>query len=196
MDELWYGRDLERTQVNLHTTVYQLRKDLEASGLEGIIEQTKTAGNSCYCLRWSVAFDDIATYEEEIRAYKNTSSLTHLMRAVQLYGDGYLVESGYAWAAPRQAELELGYIELLEAMVDTYVGQQRYEIALSPMQKWSQLLPLSGRLHAKMIALLLLMGKGEDALAYHELALQLLDQSDELSELGFGRISANPSALF
>lgn len=195
MDGLWYGRDLERTQANLHTTVYQLRKDLESCGLEGIIEQTKTAGGS-YCLRWPVAFDDVVAYEEERTVFRKTSSLTNLMRAVQLYGDGYLAGSGYEWAAPRQAELELEYVDLLEEMVDTYVKQQRYEIALSPLQKWSQLLPLSGRLHAKMIALLLLMDREEDAKDYYELAHELLDEGEELSELDYGRISASPTAFF
>lgn len=195
MDALWYGRDLERTQANLHSTVYQLRKDLEACGLEDVIEQSKTAGSS-YGLRWPVAFDDVAAYEEELRMFKMTSSLTHLMQAVQLYGEGYLTGSGYEWAAPRQAELELGFIELLEAMVDTYVKQQRYEIALSPLKRWSQLLPLSGRLHSKMIALMLLMNREKDARNYHELALELLDEDEESAELDYARISADPAALF
>ncbi|WP_182299787.1 response regulator [Cohnella cholangitidis] len=195
MDGLWFGRDIDRTQANLHTTVYQLRKDLESCGLENVIEQTKTAGGS-YSLRWTVAFDDVAAYEEELRKFKSTASLTPLIRAVRLYGEGYLAGSGYVWAAPRQAELELGFVELLEVMVDAYVGQQRYEIALNPMHKWSQLLPLSGRLHAKMIALLLLMNREKDAFAYHELALELMDQTNEASELNYGRISANPAAMF
>jgi len=195
MDALWHGRDPERTQANLHTTVYQLRKDLEASGLEDPIEQSKTGGGS-YSLRWIVAYDDVAAYEDELRRFEDSSSLTPLMRAVQLYGDGYLADSGYSWAAPRQAELELGFIGLLESMVDTYVRQQRYGIALNPLQRWSELMPLSGRLHAKMVALLLLMERDKDAKDYHELAWGLLDRSDERSLLDYGRISDNPNAYF
>lgn len=194
MDEIWHGRDLERSQANLYSTMYQLRKDLEVCGLHGIIEQSKTAGGS-YSLRWSVAFDDVAAFEEEIRMYMRTSSLMHVVRAVQLYGDGYLTGSGYGWAAPRQAELELSYIDMLEAMANAYVKQQRYETALDPMQKWAKLLPLDVRLHAKMITLLLLMNREADAREYHELALELLD-TDDKSELDFSRLSANPSSLF
>ncbi len=195
MDGLWFGGDAEKTQANLHSTVYQLRKDLEACGLENAIEQSKTAGGS-YALRWDVAFDDVTAYEEELRRFRETGSLTPLMRAVQLYGEGYLAGSGYEWAAPRQAELELEFVGLLESMVDAYVGQGRYEIALNPLQRWSQLLPLSGRLHAKMIALLLLMNRNKDALSYHELALELMDGEEEASELDYESISANPESLF
>ncbi|MBP1991937.1 response regulator [Paenibacillus eucommiae] len=197
LDEIWQGRDVERSQVTLHSTVYQLRKDLEACGLQDTVGQTKTAGGS-YFLRWSIAIDDVLAYEKEYQLYKQHASLTHIIQAIQLYGSGYLAGSGYGWAAPRQAELELSYTELLEAMVDIYVRQQRYEIALSPMQKWAQLLPLDVRLHAKMIALLLLMKREADALAYHKLALELTDQSGGTSEqdLDFSRISASPSSMF
>ncbi|MBB6669611.1 response regulator [Cohnella nanjingensis] len=195
LEDIWYGGDIERTQVTLHSTVYQLRKDLEASGLTDVIEQTKTAGGS-YSVRWTVAYDDVDAYREEWDAYKRKSSLSPVMRAIQLYGDGYLAGSGYGWAAPRQAELELGYAELLEAMVDASVRQQRYEFALGPMQKWSQLMPLSGRLHAKMVALLLLMDRDADARDYHELALALVDRPDEAALLDYGRIAADPASWF
>lgn len=196
MEEIWYGRDVERTQVNLHTTVYQLRKDLEACGLSGLIEQTKIAGGS-YGLNWPASFfDDVVAYEKEVQLFKRTSSLTHALKAVQYYGGGFLTGSGYGWAAPRQAELELTYTELLEAIVDTYVRQQRYDIALNPMRKWAELLPLNGRLHAKMIALLLLMDREADAKAYHELVRDLLNLPEDLSEIDFARLSADPSAMF
>jgi len=195
MEDIWYGRDVERTQVNLHSTVYQLRKDLEAYGLSDLIEQSKTAGGS-YRLNWAPSFDDVLAFENEIRAFHRSSSLTHALKAVQYYGGGFLTGCDYGWAMPRQAELELSYTELLEAIVDTYVRQQRYEIALNPMRKWAELFPVSGRLHAKMIALLLLMNRDVDARAYHELAREMLDQSEELTEIDFPRIYANPATLF
>jgi two-component system, LytTR family, response regulator len=198
MDELWPDGDTERSQVNLHSTVYQLRRDLEAYGLHGVIEQAKTAGGS-YCLRWpGPIVDDVAEFETAYRRYKSESSLTPVLRAIQLYGDGYLAGSGYGWAAPRQTELEMSYTELLEAMIDAYVRQGRYDIALGPMQKAVQLLPLDERLHAKMIALLLLMNREEDATEYYELILNLLEVPDpeEPSLLDFSRLSADPAAFF
>jgi len=195
MEEIWPGGDEERTRANLYSTMYQLRKDLEACGLEEIIEQTKTAGGS-YRLQWPVAFDDVAAFEREVQAYKQTSSIKHVLSAVQLYGDGYLFGSGYGWAAPRQAELELVYTELLEAMSDTYVRQQRYPIALNPMEKWVQLAPLNVRIHAKMVALLLLMDRRADALEYHRLATGILTGEESLTELDFARIASDPAALF
>lgn len=196
LDSLWYGQDVERTQVNLHTTVYQLRKDLEACGLDGIIELGKTSGGS-YSLRWPEPIeDDVALYEQACREYEETRSLSPLIRAIGLYGEGFLTGSGYDWAAPRQAELELGFATQLEAMADAYVSQSRYELAHSPMQRLVQLLPLDERLHAKMIALLLLAGREDDARKYGKLVIDLIDDSEQSALLDFARLSANPSSLF
>ncbi|MDF2722132.1 MAG: response regulator receiver and domain protein [Paenibacillus sp.] len=195
MEELWYGRDLERAQATLYSTVYQLRKDLEAGGLVAAIEQSKQAEGS-YWLNWSTAFDDVVAYENEIRQFQRSSSLKHALKAVQLYGAGYLSGSGYSWAAPRKAELELSCAELLEAIVNAYAKQQRYDIALGPMRKWAELVPLNGRLHAKMIALLLLLNREADAQAYYGLAHELLEDTEELAELDYARLCANPTLLF
>jgi len=196
LEELWPGGDAERTQVNLHSTVYQLRKDLEACGLQGVVEQAKTAGGS-YSLRWPSGIDDdVAFYERELRQFKRTSSLTSVLKAIRLYGDGYLSGSGYGWAAPRQAELEIGYAQLLEAMIGAYVRQERYEIALAPMQKWVQLLPLDEKPHAGMIALLLLLKREKDAREYCELVTEMLEPREEPSILDLTRILADPASFF
>jgi two-component SAPR family response regulator len=199
LEELWPGGDEERSQANLHTTVYQLRKDLEAHGLVDVIEQTKSAGGS-YGVRWpgGAIDDDAAEFELAYREYRLTSSLTPVLRAIRLYGDGYLAGGGYGWAAPRQTELEMKFSELLEAMIDAYVRSGRYDIALGPMQKAVRLQPLEERLHAKMIALLLLMGREEDAKRYDELIRDLLEERDpeESSLLDFTRLSADPASYF
>lgn len=195
IEDIWYGQDEQRTQANLYTTIYQLRKDLEAWGLSDLISQTKIAGGS-YSLHWQTSFDDVDAYEEELRLFKRKLSLTHALKAIQLYGEGYLSGSGYVWATPRQAELELGYMELLEAVVHVYVRQQRYDIALNPMRKWAELNPLSGRLHVKMISLLLLMNREEDAQSYYEIVRELLDQDEEVSEYDFERLASEPSHQF
>jgi two-component SAPR family response regulator len=196
LSDIWHGKDVERTQVTLHTTVYQLRKDLEACSLHGVIVQEKTAGGS-YRLAWPCAVDDdVTAFEDALRLYRSTQSLTPVTRAIQWYGDGFLAGSGYGWTAPRQAELELVYAELLEAMVGVYVGQKRYEIALGPMQKWAQLLPLDEGLHARTIALLLLLNREDEAREYRELVLDLLDLAEEPAVLDFARLRADPASFF
>ncbi len=196
MNDLWQGHDVERTQVNLHSTVYQLRKDLEACGLHGIVDHSKTAGGS-YSVHWSTDVDDdVAAYEKAYQLYRSDHSLTYVLRAIQVYGDGFLAGSGYAWAAPRQAELELTYTELLGTMVDVYVRQNRCELALGPMQKLAQLQPLDERIQARMIALLLLLKRDKDAHRQYRKVQESLGRGEQLILLEFSHITANPASFF
>lgn len=196
MDDIWYGRDVERTQVNLHSTVYQLRKDLEPSGLSDRVEQSKTAGGS-YRLSGEIARDDVRLFEQQYQLYKQSGSMTHVLRAVQLYGDGYLAGSGYGWAAPRQAELELQFEELLEAMIDVYIEQNRYDIALFPMKKLAQMQPLDAIVQARVVALLLLTNRRAEAAACHKLAMETLGDAVEGElEFDFTRLADDPLSVF
>ncbi|THF74823.1 response regulator [Cohnella fermenti] len=195
LEDIWYGRNPERAQVTLHTTVYQLRKDLEAAGLADPLVQSKTDGGS-YAAHLPVSYSDVEAYEEELRQFKRTGSLSHALKAIRLYGEGYLPGSGYVWAAPRQAELELGYAELLEAVAGLYVKQHKYDMALNSLRKLAELSPLSGRLHTMMTALLLLMGREDDAREYSALARELLADSDVAERLDYAAIAADPLRCF
>lgn len=195
LEDIWYGRNPERAQVTLHTTVYQLRKDLEAAGLANPLVQSKTEGGS-YAALLPVSYSDVEAYEEELRQFKRTGSLSHALKAIRLYGEGYLPGSGYVWAAPRQAELELGYAELLEAVASLYVKQRKYDFALNSLRKLAELSPLSGRLHTMMTALLLLMGREEDAREYSALACELLTDSGVAERFDYAAITADPLRCF
>ncbi|MGN7453448.1 response regulator [Paenibacillus pasadenensis] len=196
LEALWREKDAERSQATLYSTVYQLRKDLEACGLRGLLESSKTAGG-CYRLCWpGPVDDDVAAYGRLLADYRQTQALGPAMQAIQTYGEGFLHGSGYAWAAPRQAELELGYAELLESAAGACFAAKRYEAAQSLLQKWTLLLPLEETAHARMIALLIAMGKIEEAREYRALLLDLLD-ADEASRLpDFSRFLADPERFF
>jgi hypothetical protein len=47
-----------------------------------------------------------------------------------------------------------------------------------------------------MIALLLLMNREADARAYHELARELFDQAEDVAEIEYDSIAANPLRPF
>jgi two-component system LytT family response regulator len=198
MEALWYGRDPVRTQANMHSTAYQLRKDLEAYGLRDTIEQSK-GGAGSYRLRLSPDVSDLYEYEKSYRQCKNGAfDMAHAERAVDLYRNGYLKQHDYGWAAERQAELEFRYVELLEGIVNDYVQQKRYRNAVPIVQKWANLLPFSEHVHARMIALLLLMNHSEEARKYYDKVSSEIfaNELGIVLDLNFEGIVANPNAWF
>ncbi|ANY65533.1 hypothetical protein BBD42_02920 [Paenibacillus sp. BIHB 4019] len=196
MDALWGDRNAERAQAMLYTTVYQLRKELEALGLFDVIEQTR-AGGGRYRLTWQPKFWDCEDFESSYRRFKNGESMAEVQRALELYRNGYLTDNGYEWAEARRTELELRYIELLEWAVNMEVRQQRYEFALLYLQRWEKQQPFAERIHAKIIALHLLMSNKEAAAAQERKLLDLF--AGELGaspEIDTRALALNPTSVF
>ncbi|BBH24545.1 hypothetical protein Back11_58900 [Paenibacillus baekrokdamisoli] len=168
MEALWGDRDAERAQSMLYTTVYQLRKELETFGLFDVIEQTRAGGGLCRLL-WSPEQWDYEEFEQAYRRCMDGNDVAEAKRAVELYRDGYLAENDYLWAEERRGELELKFIDLLEHIADYEVRQYRFEFALPYLQKWVELQPYTKRVHAKIIALHLMMSNGEAAAAHERI---------------------------
>ncbi|MHA7966397.1 response regulator [Paenibacillus sp. CAU 1782] len=172
MDALWGDRDAERAQSILYTTIYQLRKGLESIGLFDVIEHFRSGGGR-YRLSWTPYQWDCDEFERVHARLSASVPLDEARSAVKLYRDGYLTENGYDWAESRRAELELKYIELLDYVIAAEVRIQRFEFALSYLHQWEAHQPFAERLHAKIIALHLLMGNKEAAVMHERVVREL-----------------------
>lgn len=196
MDTLWGDRDAERAQSMLYTTMYQARKELEQFGLSEVIEQTRSNGGVCRLL-WVPDEWDCEEFEEACRRFKKNGDMAVARRAAELYLSGYLSDNGYDWAAERQAELELMYVELLECMANLEVRRERFQFALPYVQKLITLQPYSERIHAKIIALHLLMNNEEAALLHERKTRQLFAEELSISlDMDICKIVIHPLNVF
>ncbi|MFB9276962.1 response regulator [Cohnella cellulosilytica] len=198
MEALWYGQDFIRTQANLYTTAYQLRKDLEAYGLYDVIEQSKGGGGS-YRLRLSPDISDVYAYEKALQIIRSGGfDIIRAEQAAELYRSGYLKEHDYGWAEQRQTELEFSYSELLEGITNHYLQQKSYRRALQVVHKWANRYPYNESIHGKMIALLLLMNNAKEARSYYDKVSEEIFKN-ELGialDLDYTTIVSNPYAMF
>ncbi|OKQ00037.1 response regulator [Paenibacillus sp. P46E] len=196
MDALWGDRNAERAQAMLYTTMYQLRKELETFGLFKVIEQNRAGGGRCRLL-WAPDVWDCDEFERRHQRFKDRNDIAEANRAVELYKGGYLSENGYEWAAEKRAELEMKYIELLSHMTDYEVWQKRFEFALPYLEKWVKLQPLTEHIHAKIIALHLLMNKKEAAAAHERKVKDLFARELGVSpDIDMETLALNPLSLF
>lgn len=197
MEELWYDRDMDKAQSILYTTLYQLRKDLENYGIEGAIQSNRKDGGSCY-LSWSLDYWDYKKYMEIYKEYKDGSMSTeNAKRIVEIYGNGYLTDNGYRWAIEKQAELELSYSELLNYIVNNEVQNQRFEFALPYLKKWEEIMPLDEGIHAKIIAIYLIMNNKEAAyLQYQKFKEIFTEEEDLLMKIDMIKLISNPFLAF
>jgi two-component SAPR family response regulator len=193
MEELWYDRDAERAQSILYTTLYQLRKDLDNFGLNNIIQSSRKDGGNC-SLFWS---PDNWDYRDYLALYKQFReghlSLEDEKLAVDLYQDGYLMHNGYLWAAGRQAELELGYLEFMEKIVETEVQHQKFEFALLYLKKLEKNFPFNASIHVKIIAVYFLLNNKEAAQAHYQ---QIKKETESWETIDMDRLISNPYSAF
>jgi two-component SAPR family response regulator len=197
MEELWYDRDTDKAQSILYTTLYQLRKDLENFGLNNIIENSRKEGGICRLL-WSPDYWDCAEYMELYKQYKSGSlSMENLKRAIEIYQNGYLAGNGYGWAVEKGVELEMNCFELLEGIVNNEVQRQRFESAMIYLKKWVEIFPFNGNIHAKIIAIHLLVNNKEAAILYYQKIKEIfVEEVDLPSEVNIDMLLSNPYLAF
>jgi Response regulator containing CheY-like receiver and SARP domains len=197
MEELWYDRDMDKAQSILYTTLYQLRKDLENFGLNNVIENSRKEGGICRLL-WTPDYWDCGEYTEVYKQYKDGKlSIENVKRAVEINQNGYLADNGYRWAAEKQAELELNYSELLESIVDNEVQKQRFEFALPYLKKLAEIFPFTESIHAKIIAIYLLINNKEAAILYYQKIKEIFaKEAGLLIEIDINGLISNPYLAF
>ncbi|MBV7274503.1 response regulator [Clostridium sp. PL3] len=197
MEELWYDRDVDKAQSILYTTLYQLRKDLENFGLSNIIENSRKDGGICRLI-WSPDYWDCAEYIKLYKQYKNGSlSMESLKHAIEIYQNGYLTGNGYRWAAEKGAELEINCFELLEKIVDNEVQKQRFEAAMVYLKKWADIFPFTEDIHAKIIAVHLLLNNKEAAILHYQRIKEIFTEDEGIPiEIYMDALISNPYLAF
>lgn len=197
IEALWGGKDSEKSQVNLHSTVYQLRKDLDAANLRDIIDQDKSGGGS-YRLLLSASACDAWEFDRACRQHEaSAATLENAVRAIGLYGGGYLEDHDWDWATQRRTEFEMRYADLLDNLVAHEVDRGNYRSALLYLGKWVNVSPYSEPVHKRIIALHLLMGNEWEARrCYNRLVDQFRTELDIEPEMSFSGLKADPRGAF
>ena len=101
-DAVWPEYNSEKAQTNFHATTYLLRKRLAEAGISGILESGR--GN------YRIVTDQVACdfYQLEAIIIKNQVKRKEDLELIEhLRLKGYMEASGYAWAQPKAAELEI-----------------------------------------------------------------------------------------
>jgi two-component SAPR family response regulator len=101
-DAVWPEYNTEKSQTNFHATTYLLRKRLAEAGLSHILESIR--GN--YRIVTDKISCDVYQLEDRIKNDLMNRKEDKLLLE-QFMRKGYMEASGYEWAYPRAAELEI-----------------------------------------------------------------------------------------
>jgi len=107
VEQLWPEVDVEKAFTLLHSTVYQIRKTLKASGIENAIQFV----NDHYALNVSIQ-SDYADLEQLIESKEIDASIVE--QVLTLYEGDFLEEEGYSWSLQSKQCLKHCVLQFLE----------------------------------------------------------------------------------
>ncbi|WP_042163599.1 response regulator [Paenibacillus gorillae] len=180
IEALWPGRDNEKALVTLHSTVYQLRKDMEAFDLKEVIAQEKGEGGS-YRLRMPPMYDELSHFRQLGESFWRDGHVEDARLGIKLYQEGLWKEHDWEWAAKLKWEMETSYHGLLEGVIEFELAQERYREAIPYLMLKAGSNPYHEELQGRIIASFLLAEDHEGALNHFIRTLQLFK-----SDLGIG----------
>lgn len=139
MDLLWPDADWKKGLTQLYTTVYQMRKALEAIGVTIRIENRDEG----YLLDLNGAELDVLVWERSIREAPALSEKTlpvHL-KLLELYRGDFLAEYDYLWAESERERLRIICLKHAEQVSEQLAASRRFVEAIALQERMQQLSP-------------------------------------------------------
>jgi two-component SAPR family response regulator len=151
MQVLWPECETEKLNVNLHTTVYQVKKTL----LSANIEFDFTFVNGRYKLELPDVYIDAVEFEAITNAKITLSaaSIERYKKALSLYKGNYLEENVYLWSQSKVEEYSRRYRRLVSDFAKYYEARTDYVNAEKILQEALTKVPLDDDLNGMLLKL-------------------------------------------
>lgn len=188
MDCLWPEVSEDRARQRLKVTVYFLRQQVRAAGMEGVFIESSGDGYLLRCEAVWVdadAFERLATVGIELeRGQKWPEALRCYEDALVIYRGDYLEEDTYAdWCAEERERLREIYFEMLERMTQLYITLGRHAEAAQMCHTALVREPCRERFHHTLMTCLAELGRPDQALIQFRRCRQILAQELDVEPL-------------
>ncbi|MDK1022167.1 MAG: BTAD domain-containing putative transcriptional regulator [Candidatus Hydrogenedentes bacterium] len=181
---LWPDADEHSGRERLKVTIYALRHQLRATGLNEEIIETVDGG---YLLRREAVWIDVEAFTQRAtdgaahqRQEQWEEALQSYTEARRLYRGDYMEENIHAdWCAEERGRLREVYLEMLASMAECYAATDRYAEAGSVCRSILVDDPCREGIHRTLMAYLAHLGHYDSAVAqYHHCARILAEELD------------------
>ena len=148
---IWPECETEKLDVNLHTTVYQVKKTL----LSAKIKFGFTFANGKYKLELPDVYIDAAEFQEitDDETTVTAAAIARYKKAFGLYKGNYLESNEYYWSQNKAEEYSKRYRRLVSALAGYYTAKTDYANAEKILQEALTLIPLDDDLNEMLLKL-------------------------------------------
>ncbi|MEA5011187.1 MAG: response regulator [Angelakisella sp.] len=150
-EALWPECETEKLNVNLHTTIYQVKKTLLSANIKFYL----TFINGRYKLELPGIYIDTAEFEAATyrEIVLSEASLQQYEKALSLYKGDYLEENQYFWSQSKAEEYSSKYRCLVCELSKYYEHKKDYKSAQEILQKALTKFPLDDTLNEYLLKL-------------------------------------------
>lgn len=181
LDQFWPDTGWEKSYTLMYTTIYQIRKALEAVP----VSIKLISREDSYLLELNGVKLDVDEWENELRGHAaiNRESAREVRRLLDLYRGDYLADLPYAWAEGERERLRNLWLNQTKALADYYVRSGEVHEAIALVQRIQDLHPYR---EDSYFMLMKMYGEISDRLSietqYQKLQRMLADQFGELPD--------------
>lgn len=150
-DALWPECEPEKLNVNLHTTIYQVKKSLLAANIKFDFSYM----NGKYKLELPGIYIDVAEFEmgTNVDHFLTEESIEKQKKALSLYKGDYLAENGYSWSQNVANLYLIQYRRLVSKLSKYYLSRNDYISAEKILQEALNKEPLDDDFNVMMLEL-------------------------------------------
>lgn len=174
-EALWAEYDAEKVDIQLHTTIYKMKKALSSAN----IKFNFSFINGCYWLSLPQAYIDTVEFESYVSSSMpvGEDTIEKYEKALSLYKGDYLEENGYLWSLSQKAEYSQKYYRLTSSIVKYYMMRNDYAAAEKILQDFLEKSPLNEAAH-EMLLKCYFVQKDQVAFVTHYQAVQELFKTE------------------
>ena len=197
LETIWPEWEADRAQSNLHTTVYQLRKDLTLAGITDDGNAVRsTAG--LYSFQEPSHDGDLQLFERAYSLFsQGDDAIFHASQALALYRDGFMSGCSSDWVLQKRGQLEQNFLEMLTAVIDDEVRHQKYSRALTLLYRYIDCNPYAEQAHGQMIGLQWLLHGSQAAASYRrQMVEQFRTDLGVEPRIDMDKLAGNPLCYF
>jgi two-component SAPR family response regulator len=146
---LWPEYDAEKVDIQLHTTIYKMKKALSSANIHFDFNFI----NGCYWLSLpgvymdTIEFDSYASSSVPVEA----GTVETYEKALLLYRGDYLEDNGYLWSLPQKAAYAQKYYKLAFSVGKYYMIRNDYAAAEKFFQTILEKSPLNESAHEMLL---------------------------------------------
>lgn len=122
IDILWEDSSMEKSQQNLYTMMFRLKKKLRNAGIKIDIQ----SGNSIYKINIGEVYCDVIEFDRLIakKLQVNKTNIEQLERAISLYKGDLLEQKDYLWCIPIREKYYQQFFHLVLSVATYYKGNE------------------------------------------------------------------------